>query len=37
VLDGSGQTGDDSVQVGVDTRNPGALTAPAPVRPHGAP
>ncbi|MEV8517186.1 PKD domain-containing protein [Dactylosporangium sp. NPDC051484] len=29
-VDGTGQTGDDAVQVGVDTRTPGAITAPAP-------
>src|SRR5262249_25890166 len=29
-VDGSGQTGEDTVQVGVDTRTPGALTSPAP-------
>jgi ankyrin repeat protein len=29
-VDSSGQAADDSVQVGVDTRRPGALTAPAP-------
>jgi PKD repeat protein len=29
-IDAAGQTTDDSVQVGVDTRTPGSLTAPAP-------
>ncbi|WP_432992310.1 PKD domain-containing protein [Dactylosporangium sp. CA-233914] len=29
-VDGSGRTGDDAVEVGVDARTPGAITAPAP-------